>query len=152
MQLGTGSKKAIKDVAVTTKPTWRAKLTLATLRQWFAPKKGYDHKLLMRQDWTAKAEKYFLFGSLLTFSLLPEFANADMDFSALTNLAKSVVTFLIFDLGYYIGIAAIAIQGLRAKSGRISWAEFIATGIGVFIVFFAPNIVTTIKSGAASSI
>lgn len=152
MQLGIGSKNT--DVATTKQPTWRKSIIdgAKTVRHWFQPRNGLNHKALMRQDWTAKAEKYFLLGGVLAFAAMPEFANADVDFSPLTNLIKQTVNFLIFDLGYYLGIAAIAIQGMRAKSGRIEWSTFFWTCAGVFIVFFAPNFVTQIKNGAATSI
>ncbi|WP_425517395.1 TrbC/VirB2 family protein, partial [Stenotrophomonas lactitubi] len=42
--------------------------------------------------------------------------------------------------------------GFRAKSGRVEWSTFGWTVAGVFLVFFAPNIVAEIKSGAATSL
>lgn len=154
MQLGTGSDNCTHDVEPTAKPSWRMRISerANTVRQWFLPKKGLNHKALMRQDWTAKAEQYFVLVCVLAFAAMPGFAHAQVDFTPLTNLIKQVVNFLIFDLGYYLGIAAIAIQGMRAKSGRIEWSMFFWTCAGVFIVFFAPNFVTQIKNGAASSI
>ena len=83
---------------------------------------------------------------------IPEFANAAMDFSSVKNLLKDIVSFLIFDIGYYLGILAIVVQGFRAKSGRVEWSTFGWTVAGVFLVFFAPNIVAEIKSGAATSL
>ncbi|MBU5224240.1 TrbC/VirB2 family protein, partial [Vibrio cholerae] len=74
----------------------------------------------MRKNWTARAEKTLLIGSLISISLLPEVANAALNFSSLTNLAKDIVSFLIFDIGYYLGILAIVITGYKAKSGHIS--------------------------------
>lgn len=111
-----------------------------------------NHAALMRKDWTAKAEKIVVFGSLFSLSVLPEIANAAMDFSSVKNLLKDIVSFLIFDIGYYLGILAIVVQGFRAKSGRVEWSTFGWTVAGVFLVFFAPNIVTEIKSGAATSL
>ena len=100
----------------------------------------------------AKAEKIAVLGSLFSISLLPEFANAALDMRSVKNLLKDVVSFLIFDIGYYLGILAIVVQGFRATTGRVAWSTFGWTVAGVFLVFFAPNIVTEIKSGAASSL
>ena len=126
--------------------------TVATLRNIFTPKNGMNHAAMMRKDWTAKAEKTLVLGSLLSLSVLPDVANAAMDFSSVTNLLKDVVSFLIFDIGYYLGILAIVVQGFRAKSGRVEWSTFGWTIAGVFLVFFAPNIVGEIKSGASSAL
>lgn len=151
MQVQADSKKA--DVKA--EPSkWHSKVTgsLQALRQMFQPKQGLNHKAMMRQDWTAKTEKFMALGAVLALAVLPEYANADVDMTPLKNLLKTVVNFLIFDMGYYLGIAAIAIQGMRAKSGRIEWSAFFWTCAGVFIVFFAPNFVTQIKNGAATTL
>ena len=154
MQLETGKSNFRKSE--TLKPSWVKKLkesnTVTTLRNIFDPKHGMNHAALMRKDWTAKAEKIVVIGSLFSLSLLPEFANAAMDFSSVKNLLKDIVSFLIFDIGYYLGILAIVVQGFRAKSGRVEWSTFGWTVAGVFLVFFAPNIVAEIKSGAATSL
>lgn len=137
------------------KPSWATRLqqskAVTSLRNLFAQKQP-SHVALMRKDWTAKAEKTLLLGSLFSISLLPEVANAALNFSSLTNLFKDVVSFLIFDIGYYLGILAIVITGYKAKSGHISWSSFGWAVAGIFLVFFAPNIVTEIKNGAANSL
>lgn len=155
MQLETG-KSIFRKSETINKQSWVTKLqqsnTVTTLRNIFTPKHGMNHAALMRKDWTAKAEKIVVFGSLFSLSLLPEFANAALDMSSVKNLLKDIVSFLIFDIGYYLGILAIVVQGFRAKSGRVEWATFGWTVAGVFLVFFAPNIVAEIKSGAANSL
>ena len=155
MQLETG-KSTFRKSETINKQSWVTKLqqsnTVTTLRNIFTPKHGMNHAALMRKDWTAKAEKIVVFGSLFSLSLLPEFANAALDMSSVKNLLKDIVSFLIFDIGYYLGILAIVVQGFRAKSGRVEWATFGWTVAGVFLVFFAPNIVAEIKSGAANSL
>ncbi|NWD80912.1 TrbC/VirB2 family protein [Pseudomonas reactans] len=152
MQIETGKSNFRKSETVN-KQSWVATFqqsnTVTTLRNIFTPKHGMNHAALMRKDWTAKAEKIAVLGSL---ALLPEFANAAMDFSSVKNLLKDIVSFLIFDIGYYLGILAIVVQGFRAKSGRVEWSTFGWTVAGVFLVFFAPNIVAEIKSGAATSL
>lgn len=156
MQLNTGKSTFRKEETTTNKQSWVTRIqqsnTVTTLRNIFTPKHGMNHAALMRKDWTAKAEKIAVLGSLFSISLLPEFANAALDMSSVKNLLKDVVSFLIFDIGYYLGILAIVVQGFRAKSGRVEWSTFGWTVAGVFLVFFAPNIVTEIKSGAASSL
>ena len=155
MQLNTG-KLTFRKSETINKQSWVTKLqqsnTVTTLRNIFTPKHGMNHAALMRKDWTAKAEEIVVFGSLFSLSLLPEFANAALDMSSVKNLLKDIVSFLIFDIGYYLGILAIVVQGFRAKSGRVEWATFGWTVAGVFLVFFAPNIVAEIKSGAANSL
>ena len=155
MQLETG-KSTFRKSETINKQSWVTKLqqsnTVTTIRNIFTPKPGMNHAALMRKDWTAKAEKIVVFGSLFSLSLLPEFANAALDMSSVKNLLKDIVSFLIFDIGYYLGILAIVVQGFRAKSGRVEWATFGWTVAGVFLVFFAPNIVAEIKSGAANSL
>ena len=156
MQLNTGKSTFRKEEKTTNKQSWVTRIqqsnTVTTLRNIFTPKHGMNHAALMRKDWTAKAEKIAVLGSLFSISLLPEFANAALDMSSVKNLLKDVVSFLIFDIGYYLGILAIVVQGFRAKSGRVEWSTFGWTVAGVFLVFFAPNIVTEIKSGAATSL
>lgn len=120
--------------------------------QWFQPKNGLNQKAMLRQDWTAKVEKALVGSTMFAFAAMPTFAHADIDFGPLGDLLKQTVTFLIYDVGYYLGIAAIAIQGMRAKSGRVEWSTFFWTCAGVFIVFFAPNFVDQIKQNAGSSI
>lgn len=155
MQIETGKSNFRKSETVN-KQSWVATFqqskTVTTLRNIFTPKHGMNHAALMRKDWTAKAEKIAVLGSLFSLALLPEFANAAMDFSSVKNLLKDIVSFLIFDIGYYLGILAIVVQGFRAKSGRVEWSTFGWTVAGVFLVFFAPNIVAEIKSGAATSL
>lgn len=155
MQLETG-KSTFRKSETINKQSWVTKLqqsnTVTTLRNIFTPKHGMNHAALMRKDWTAKAEKIVVLGSLFSLSVLPEIANAAMDFSSVKNLLKDIVSFLIFDIGYYLGILAIVVQGFRAKSGRVEWSTFGWTVAGVFLVFFAPNIVAEIKSGAATSL
>lgn len=156
MQLNTGKSTFRKKETTTKKQSLVTRIqqsnTVTTLCNIFTPKHGMNHAALMRKDWTAKAEKIAVLGSLFSLSLLPEFANAALDMSSVKNLLKDVVSFLIFDIGYYLGILAIVVQGFRAKSGRVEWSTFGWTVAGVFLVFFAPNIVTEIKSGAASSL
>ena len=153
MQLESG--KVVCHEEKSNKPSWATRLqqskAVTSLRSLFAQKQP-SHAALMRKDWTAKAEKTLLLGSLFSISLLPEVANAALNFSSLTNLFKDVVSFLIFDIGYYLGILAIVITGYKAKSGHISWSAFGWAVAGIFLVFFAPNIVTEIKNGAANSL
>lgn len=150
MKHGTAIQNSQDAVSETAKPSLLDKTTGAykAIKQWFQPKNGMNHKALMRQDWTAKVEKGLVTGSMLALAVMPTLAHADVDFGPLKDLFKSAVQFLIYDMGYYLGIAAIAIQGMRAKSGRIEWSTFLWCCAGVFIVFFAPSFVDQIKQNA----
>lgn len=150
MKLSSASKNSKDAVSDKSETSLLHKATGAykAIKQWFQPKNGMNHKALMRQDWTAKVEKGLVAGSMFALAAMPTLAHADVDFGPLKDLFKSAVQFLIYDLGYYLGIAAIAIQGMRAKSGRIEWSTFLWCCAGVFIVFFAPNFVDQIKQNA----
>lgn len=91
---------------------------------------------------------------VLSFILLPEFANAQVagasTFGGLTAFLKSITNLLIFEWGYYIGIITLAVQGYRWKTGRIDLMQLGGWGLGIGLVFFAPNIVSDLKSRAGS--
>jgi len=71
-------------------------------------------------------------------------------FSGVTEFLKSIANLLILEWGYYIGIITLAIQGYRWKTGRIDLMELGGWGLGIGLVFFAPNIVADLKSHAGS--
>ena len=146
--------KVERNVEGLNKQTWRSwlKAKASQTLQSVLSQKTPSHKAMMRNDWVAKATKFATLGSILSLALIPEFANAALDFSGLKGMAKDFVSFLIFDVGYYLGIAAIAFCGFQAKSGRMSWGQFGWAVFGIFLVFFAPNLVDTIKEGAQSSL
>lgn len=146
--------KVTQNVEGLNKETWRTwlKAKASQTLQSVLSQKTPSHKAMMRNDWMAKATKFATLGSILSLALIPEFANAAMDFSGLKNMAKDFVSFLIYDIGYYLGIAAIAFCGFQAKSGRMSWGQFGWAVFGIFLVFFAPSMVDTIKEGAQSSL
>ena len=73
-------------------------------------------------------------------------------FSGLTTILKSVVNLVVFEWGYYIGIITLAIQGYRWKTGRIDLMALGGWGFGIALVFFAPNLVQSIRSAAGTSI
>jgi type IV secretion system protein VirB2 len=88
--------------------------------------------------------------------LLPDLAQAQAQdtgaFGGITAFLKSITTLLIYEWGYYIGIITLAIQGYRWKSGRIDMMALGGWGLGIGLVFFAPNIVNDLKSRSAGSI
>lgn len=145
------TKCTVEEVGKQSWRNWLSVKATSTLKN-ICSQKTPSHKAMMRQDWVAKATKVAVLGSLFSFAVLPEFANAALDFSAIRGMAKDIVSFLIFDIGYYLGIAAIAFCGFQAKSGRMSWGSFGWACAGIFLVFFAPNFVDTIKEGAQSSL
>ncbi|PRP68791.1 type VI secretion protein [Chromobacterium amazonense] len=82
----------------------------------------------------------------------PQFAYAAGEvagaFAGITDFLKMVTNLLIYEWGYYIGIITLGIQGYRWKTGRIDLIQLGGWGLGIAIVFFAPNIVADLKSRA----
>jgi type IV secretion system protein VirB2 len=96
-------------------------------------------------------------GLILVVMLLPPFANAQVAdgsalFGGLTNILKSVVNLVVYEWGYYIGIITLAIQGYRWKTGRIDLMQLGGWGFGIALVFFAPNLVSSIRSAAGGTV
>jgi type IV secretion system protein VirB2 len=86
---------------------------------------------------------------------LPQFAyaqDAGGPFGGITAFLKSITNLLIFEWGYYIGIITLAIQGYRWKTGRIDLMALGGWGLGIGLVFFAPNIVSDLRSRAGGSV
>ncbi|CCG39415.1 TrbC/VIRB2 family protein [Xanthomonas citri pv. mangiferaeindicae LMG 941] len=73
-------------------------------------------------------------------------------FGGITAFLKSITQLLIYEWGYYIGIITLAIQGYRWKSGRIDLMTLGGWGLGIGLVFFAPNIVSDLKARSSGSI
>jgi type IV secretion system protein VirB2 len=92
---------------------------------------------------------------MLTLILSPQLAHAQAvsgAFGGITDFLKSITNLLIFEWGYYIGIITLAIQGYRWKTGRIDLMTLGGWGLGIGLVFFAPNIVGDLRSRAGGSI
>ncbi len=67
-------------------------------------------------------------------------------FGGITDFLKNITNLLIFEWGYYVGIMTLAIQGYRWKTGRIDLMQLGGWGLGIGLVFFAPNIVADLRS------
>lgn len=107
-----------------------------------------------RQD---KLAGYTAQAIVLGLLLLPGLANAQTAdasglFGGLTGILKSVVNLVIYEWGYYIGIITLAIQGYRWKTGRIDLMQLGGWGFGIALVFFAPNLVSSIRSAAGGAV
>jgi type IV secretion system protein VirB2 len=92
---------------------------------------------------------------MLAVVLLPQLAHAQSagdTFGGITDFLKSITNLLIYEWGYYVGILTLAIQGYRWKTGRIDLLQLGGWGLGIGIVFFAPNIVTDLKERSAGTI
>lgn len=90
----------------------------------------------------------------LTMLVLPSVAFAQDVSTALggiTKILKQIVDVFIGEWGYYIGIIALAIQGIRWKLGQISVMQLGGWALGICLVFFAPNIVKGIKESAGAT-
>lgn len=86
---------------------------------------------------------------------LPQLAyaqDAGGTFGGITSFLRSITQLFIYEWGYYIGIITLAIQGYRWKTGRIDLIQLGGWGLGIGIVFFAPNIVADLKARSAGSI
>lgn len=93
--------------------------------------------------------------SMVVFLLLPEFAHAQSvggPFGGITDFLKTITQLVIYEWGYYIGIITLAIQGYRWKTGRIDLMQLGGWGLGIALVFFAPNIVSDLRARSAGSI
>lgn len=89
---------------------------------------------------------------VLLMAMAPELAHAQAAAGILapvTNFLKAIAQTLILDWGYYIGIIALAVQGIRCWRGHIDIMAFGVWAIGIIAVFFAPNIVQELRAGAA---
>lgn len=99
-------------------------------------------------NWTAH-------GLMLVILAMPQLAAANAGASAfggITDFLKSITNLLIFEWGYYIGIITLAIQGYRWKTGRIDLMTLGGWGLGIGLVFFAPNIVSDLRSRAGGTV
>ena len=94
----------------------------------------------------------------IVFLLAPHIAHAQASsgvggtFGGITAFLKSITQLLIYEWGYYIGIITLAIQGYRWKTGRIDLMQLGGWGLGIGLVFFAPNIVSDLRSRSSGSI
>ena len=98
---------------------------------------------------------YTAYAPLLALVVLPELAHAQIaagTFGGITAFLKSITNLLIYEWGYYIGIITLAIQGYRWKTGRIDLMTLGGWGLGIGLVFFAPNIVGDLRSRSAGLI
>jgi type IV secretion system protein VirB2 len=103
------------------------------------------------QDKLDKCMHYTANGLVWTLMLGSQIAYAQSAgiggaFSGVTEIFRSIANLLIFEWGYYIGIISLAIQGYRWKTGKIGLNELLTWAFGIVLVFFAPAIVTEIKS------
>lgn len=108
-----------------------------------------------RADRLDKVLAYTVDGIVVAALLLPQLAlaaDASGVMSGVTAFLKTIVNLLIFEWGYYIGIATLAIKGYRYWSGHTTLSELGTWGLGVALVFFAPNIVQQFRQGASGTV
>lgn len=92
---------------------------------------------------------------MLILMISPKLAmaqSAGATFGGITEFLRSITNLLIFEWGYYIGIITLAIQGYRWKTGRIDLMTLGGWGLGIGLVFFAPNIVGDLRNRAGGTI
>lgn len=91
--------------------------------------------------------------SLIAGVVAPQYAMAQSfggGFSGIGDFLGEIANLLIFEWGYYLGIITLAIQAIRWKTGRIDLFALGAWAAGIFIVFWAPQIVRGIRNSAGS--
>lgn len=91
----------------------------------------------------------------LAFIFMPHLAHAQSmggTFGGITDFLKSIAQLIIYEWGYYIGIITLAIQGYRWKTGRIDLMQLGGWGLGIALVFFAPNIVSDLRARSGGAI
>jgi len=107
-----------------------------------------------RKDHIDRALSTTVNALLLLLSLSPELALAAQiggdPFGGITDFLRTVANLLIFEWGYYIGIITLGIQGYRWKTGRIDLLQLGGWGLGIALVFFAPSIVSDLRSRAGA--
>jgi len=91
----------------------------------------------------------------IAFVFVPHLAHAQSiggTFGGITDFLKAIAQLLIYEWGYYIGIITLAIQGYRWKTGRIDLMQLGGWGLGIALVFFAPNIVSDLRARSGGAI
>lgn len=98
-------------------------------------------------------------GLFLFLVLAPELAMAQSGAASASGMMGGVTSFLrgfvnliIFEWGYYIGIATLAIQGYRWKTGHANLMDLGKWGLGVSLIFFAPNIVDQLRANSSGAL
>ncbi|MDB5795637.1 MAG: type secretion protein [Noviherbaspirillum sp.] len=92
---------------------------------------------------------------MVALTVLPHVAYAQSAggaFGGITDFLKSITNLLIFEWGYYIGIITLGIQGYRWKTGRIDMMQLGGWGLGIALVFFAPQIVADLRNRAGGMV
>lgn len=108
------------------------------------PKRRWDESLRWKMECAA-----------IVIFFVPELAQAQSvggTFGGITEFLKSIAQLIIYEWGYYIGIITLAIQGYRWKTGRIDLMQLGGWGLGIALVFFAPNIVSDLRARSAGTI
>jgi type IV secretion system protein VirB2 len=101
--------------------------------------------------WLSGLANFFMILLIVT----PQLAlaqSAGATFGGITEFLRSITNLLIFEWGYYIGIITLAIQGYRWKTGRIDLMTLGGWGLGIGLVFFAPNIVGDLRNRSGGAI
>lgn len=114
---------------------------------------------LLNNEMAERIDRLFNYLICILIFLLPQFVYAQETteaaagtFDGITAFLKSITKLLILEWGYYIGIITLAIQGYRWKTGRIDLMTLGGWGLGIALVFFAPNIVGDLKTRAGNTL
>ena len=94
-----------------------------------------------RKSQTGRTHVLGLFGLLLSLDALAQAATPGTTW--LTNIAS----FLTGPAGTSLAIIGLAIVGIMAYFGKMSWERAGGVMIGIIFVFGAPQIITWVKAG-----
>lgn len=84
-------------------------------------------------------------------ALLPMDALADgTQPTAISGVLCNVVGWFTGTIGTAIATLAIIVVGIGALMGKVSWGMAIIVGIGVGVIFGAPNLVDALSDGGTS--
>jgi len=87
---------------------------------------------------------------LVLFIALPDLASASGSADAITNTLCNIVKKLTGPIGKGIATIAIVVLAIGLFVGKLSWALFIATSVGIGMIFGAQGIVNMLSPTSGS--
>jgi len=125
------------------------------LRQAGQPKQ-LSEKLLMERNMkleiTSTSEKmmHCALALFVAYAVLLLPMDAMADNTEIASVLCNVVGWFTGTIGTAIATLAIIVIGVGALMGKVSWGMAIIVGLGVAIIFGAPQIVSALSSGGSS--
>jgi type IV secretory pathway VirB2 component (pilin) len=96
---------------------------------------------------------FYIFSILVISFLLPKLAFAAESTNAISDTLCNIIKQLKGPIGKGIATIAVIVLGIGLFLGKLSWPLFIATAIGIGLIFGAPTIVDWVggTTGTASA-